>query len=105
MSLSERLTRLNDAVFRHHSEAVIYTAAGGSPVALLGIYFKRDVLVDLGESAASSVEHRVDVRAEELPSGPRRGATVEIRGVVYDVTDAQGPDDSGVVKLQLELPD
>ena len=86
-------------------ETVVYTPAGGSPVEIQGVYFKRELEVDLGESTVSSVEHRVDVRVADISGGPRRGATATVRTVVYDVRDVQGPDDSGVSKLMLELPD
>ncbi len=105
MALADRLERLNESVLRHHAETIAYTPAGGAPVEIQGVYFKREREVALGESAVSSVEHRVDVRVADISGGPRRGATVEVRGVVYDVTDVQGPDDSGVAQLMLEVPD
>ena len=101
MALADRLGRLNDACQRHHGETVTYTPAAGSPVEVQGIYVKRPLEVDLGDGAVSTVEHRVDVRAADISGGPKRGATVEVRGIAYRVERVDGPDDSGVCVLQL----
>jgi hypothetical protein len=86
-------------------EPVTYTPEGGAPVVVQGIYWKREVEVPIGDSSVGAFEHRVDVRAADISGGPRRGATVTVRGTPYGVTDIHGPDDAGVSSLMLELPE
>jgi len=107
VGLADRLARLNAACQLHLGEDVpaTYTPPGGSPIALNGIYIRRPIDVVVDDDIVASLEHRYDVLEADLPDAPRRGATLTIRGESHEVKGAEGPDDSGWVRLMLKIPD
>lgn len=104
MSFKDFQDLANTALFSGAAfgEAITYTPAGGTPVEIQGVYFKIPVDLGVGGGSVADFEHRLDVRVADISGGPKREATVVVRGVTYVVRDFTREDDAGVSSLMLE---
>lgn len=85
-------------------EPVTYTAAGGAPLALTGVFLAAYKDVTFSEGAAvTTVRPVLDMRLSAFGAiAPAQGDRVTVRGAVYNVADLQ-PDGIGGVRLILQL--
>lgn len=86
-------------------EAVTYTPAGGSALALTGIFLAafKDVTFDRDGAPLTTVNPVLDMRLSVFGDiVPAQGDQVVVRGNTYNVSDVQ-PDGIGGVRFVLKL--
>lgn len=95
---------LTDSVLKHSTETfgerVVYWPRESPSFEINGVFDAAYILVDPQSGVTiQSTTPRLGVRLSTLPMPPEEGDRVEVRGVVYEITESQPDGQGGAVLI------